>query len=108
MSIREAKRQGFSEFDIILISGDAYVDHPLFCTAVIGRVLEDLGYLVGIISQPDWRSSKDFRKLGKPRLFFGITSGNTDSMVNNYTARRMKRHSDVYSPGGIPKRLIGQ
>ena len=100
MSQEEAKRQGIRSFDIILVSGDAYVDHPLFCTAVIGRVLADQGYNVGIIAQPDWRSDKDFARLGQPRLFFGITSGNVDSMVNHYTARRMRRSEDVYSPGG--------
>jgi uncharacterized radical SAM protein YgiQ len=104
MSREEAADQGIDEFDIILISGDAYVDHPLFCTAMIGRVLQEHGFSVGIISQPDWKTGDDFRKLGTPRLFFGITSGNADSMVNAYTARRMRRRKDVYSPGGIPRR----
>jgi uncharacterized radical SAM protein YgiQ len=104
MSRQEASERGISEFDIILVSGDAYVDHPLFCTAVIGRVLEDRGFSVGIIAQPDWRSDDDFRKLGTPRLFFAVTGGNVDSMVNAYTARRMRRRKDVYSPGGIPRR----
>ncbi len=104
MSQREAAEKGIDEFDIILISGDAYVDHPLFCTAIIGRVLEDRGFSVGIIAQPDWRTECDFRSLGAPRLFFGITGGNVDSMVNAFTARRMRRKKDVYSPGGIPHR----
>jgi uncharacterized radical SAM protein YgiQ len=104
MSREEAAEQGVKEFDIILVSGDAYVDHPLFCTAVIGRVLQDRGFSVGIIAQPDWKSGDDFRKLGTPRLFFGVTSGNVDSMVNAYTARRMRRKRDVYSPGGILRR----
>jgi uncharacterized radical SAM protein YgiQ len=104
MSRQEAAKQGIEEFDVILVSGDAYVDHPLFCTAVIGRVLENRGFTVGVIAQPDWRMGDDFRKLGTPRLFFGITSGNADSMVNAYTARRMRRRKDVYSPGGIPNR----
>ncbi|MDD1678752.1 MAG: YgiQ family radical SAM protein [Methanomicrobiales archaeon] len=104
LSRGEAAEQGIEEFDIVLVSGDAYVDHPLFCTALIGRVLQDRGFSVGIIAQPDWRSNDDFMKLGAPRLFFGVTSGNADSMVNAYTARRMRRRKDVYSPGGIPLR----
>ncbi len=104
MSLHEAEKLGIREFDIILVSGDAYVDHPSFGTAIIGRVLWDAGYSVGIISQPDWRKEDDFKKLGKPRLFFGVTSGNVDSMVNNYTANLKKRSDDVYSPGGVPKR----
>ncbi|MDD1673615.1 MAG: YgiQ family radical SAM protein [Methanomicrobiales archaeon] len=104
MSREEAREQGIEEFDVILISGDAYVDHPLFCTAVIGRVLQDSGYSVGIIAQPDWKCNDDFQKLGTPRLFFGITAGNADSMVNAFTSRRMRRKNDVYSPGGVPHR----
>ncbi len=104
MSLREAAEPGIREFDIILVTGDAYVDHPSFGAAVIGRVLWDAGYSVGIIAQPDWKSDTDFKKLGKPRLFFGVTSGNVDSMVNNYTANLKIRSDDVYSPGGIPKR----
>ncbi len=104
MSLREAAELGIREFDIILVTGDAYVDHPSFGAAVIGRVLRDAGYSVGIIAQPDWKSDTDFKKLGKPRLFFGVTSGNVDSMVNNYTANLKIRSDDVYSPGGIPKR----
>jgi len=100
LSLDEAKTLGFQEFDIILVTGDAYVDHPSFGTALVGRVLWEAGYKVGIIAQPDWKSDDDFRKLGKPRLFFGVTSGNVDSMVNNYTANLKKRHDDVYSPGG--------
>ncbi len=100
LSLNEAKTLGFQEFDIILVTGDAYVDHPSFGTALVGRVLWDAGYKVGVIAQPDWKSDTDFRKLGKPRLFFGVTSGNVDSMVNNYTANLKKRHDDVYSPGG--------
>ncbi|MCX9014898.1 MAG: YgiQ family radical SAM protein [Candidatus Methanoperedens sp.] len=100
MSMHEAKEQSLHEFDIILVTGDAYVDHPSFGTAVIGRVLQDAGYSVGIISQPDWKNDADFKKLGKPRLFFGVTSGNVDSMVNHYTASLKTRSDDVYSPGG--------
>ncbi len=100
MSIKEVKRRGWEELDIILITGDAYVDHSSYGTAVIGRVLEKRGYRVGIISQPDWRDTKDFQKLGKPKLFFGITAGNMDSMVANYTANKKPRKKDDYSPGG--------
>ncbi|MCX9024899.1 MAG: YgiQ family radical SAM protein [Candidatus Methanoperedens sp.] len=100
MSMREAAELGIQEFDIILVTGDAYVDHPSFGTAIIGRVLWDAGYSVGIIAQPDWKSDVDFKKLGKPRLFFGVTSGNVDSMVNNYTPNLKVRSDDVYSPAG--------
>ncbi|MEA3294370.1 MAG: YgiQ family radical SAM protein [Euryarchaeota archaeon] len=100
MSLDEAKALGFKEFDIILVTGDAYVDHPFFGTALVGRMLWDAGYKVGIIPQPDWKRDTDFMKLGQPRLFFGVTSGNVDSMVNNYTPNKKKRHDDVYSPGG--------
>jgi uncharacterized radical SAM protein YgiQ len=100
MSLDEAKALGFKEFDIILVTGDAYVDHPSFGTALVGRMLWDAGYKVGIIPQPDWKRDTDFMKLGKPRLFFGVTSGNVDSMVNNNTPNKKKRHDDVYSPGG--------
>ncbi|KAF5427489.1 Radical SAM superfamily enzyme YgiQ, UPF0313 family [Candidatus Methanomarinus sp.] len=100
MSLDEAKALGFKEFDIILVTGDAYVDHPSFGTALVGRMLWDAGYKVGIIPQPDWKRDTDFMKLGQPKLFFGVTSGNVDSMVNNYTPNKKKRHDDVYSPGG--------
>ena len=104
MSLQEAKSIGIEQFDVILISGDAYVDHPSFGTALIGRVLWDSGYSVGIIAQPDWKKDDDFLKLGRPRLFFGISSGNVDSLVNNFTPNLRRRHSDVYSPGGVCRR----
>ena len=104
MSLPEAKHLGIDEFDIVLVTGDAFIDHPSFGTAVIGRVLWDAGFSVGIIAQPGWKSDSDLKKLGKPRLFFGVTAGNVDSMVNNYTANLKIRRDDVYSPGGIPKR----
>jgi uncharacterized radical SAM protein YgiQ len=104
VSREEGKNLGIEQFDIILISGDAYVDHPSFGTALIGRVLWDAGFTVGIIAQPDWKSNADFTRLGTPRLFFGISSGNVDSMVNNFTPNLKRRSDDVYSPGGIPKR----
>jgi uncharacterized radical SAM protein YgiQ len=86
--------------DVIIVTGDAYVDHPSYGASVIGRVLEDAGFRVGIIAQPDWRSASDFMRLGKPRLFFGVTAGNLDSMVANYTANKKVRNDDDYSPGG--------
>jgi len=104
MSLAEAEEQGIGSLDIILVSGDAYVDHPSFGTAIIGRVLEAEGFHVGVLAQPDWRSEEDFRRLGAPRLFFGVSSGNVDSMVNNYTAAGKRRRTDAYSPGGIPRR----
>ncbi|MBF8269246.1 MAG: Fe-S oxidoreductase [Gammaproteobacteria bacterium] len=91
---------GWDSCDIILISGDAYVDHPSFGMAVIGRVLEAQGFRVGIIPQPDWTSVDDFQRLGKPNLFYGITAGNMDSMVNRYTSDRKIRSDDAYTPDG--------
>jgi uncharacterized radical SAM protein YgiQ len=104
MSLQEGEKRGIRQFDIILITGDAYVDHPSFGTALIGRVLWDAGFSVGIIAQPQVTSPEDFRALKAPRLFFGISSGNVDSMVDNYTPSLRRRSDDVYSPGGIPKR----
>lgn len=101
ITLEEVKRLGWDEVDIIMVSGDAYVDHPSFGTAVIGRTLEAAGYRVAIIPQPNWRDDlRDFRKFGRPRLFFGVTSGVMDSMVNHYTAARRLRHDDAYTPGG--------
>ena len=97
----DIKARGWRELDVLIISGDAYVDHPSYGTAVIGRVLEDQGYKVGIIAQPDWRSLEDFKRLGRPRLCACITSGNVDSMVAHYTANKRKRHGDDYTPGGV-------
>ncbi|MFA6282243.1 MAG: YgiQ family radical SAM protein, partial [Candidatus Omnitrophota bacterium] len=95
-------KRGWKELDVIIITGDAYVDHPSYGSALIGRVLEAEGFKVGIIAQPNWRGLNDFKKLGRPRLFFAITSGNVDSMVANYTANKRLRTSDDYSPGSIP------
>jgi uncharacterized radical SAM protein YgiQ len=100
MSREEMDELGWDACDIILITGDAYVDHPSFGMAVIGRVLEAQGFRVGIISQPDWRSVEDFQRLGKPTLFFGVTGGNMDSMVNRYTSDRKKRSDDAYTANG--------
>jgi len=96
----EIRKRGWDGLDVILITGDAYVDHPSYGTAVIGRILEARGLSVGVIAQPDFRSAEAFRRLGKPRLFFGITAGNMDSMVANYTAHKRPRKTDDYSPGG--------
>lgn len=96
----DLKERNWDKLDIILVSGDAYVDHPAWAAAILGRFLERHGYRVGIIAQPDWRSLDDFKKLGAPRLFFGVSAGNLDSMVNHYTADKKKRHEDVFSPGG--------
>jgi len=98
----DLRKREWSELDVIIITGDAYVDHPSFGAAVIGRVLEAHGFRVGIIAQPDWRSTDSFRTLGRPRLFFGITAGNTDSLVANYTANKRPRQRDDYAPGGTP------
>lgn len=96
---KECELRGWTELDVILFSGDAYVDHPAFGAAVIGRWLEHHGYRVAIVPQPDWHGDyRDFRKLGRPRLFFGISPGAMDSMVNRYTANRRMRHDDAYSP----------
>lgn len=89
------------QYDVVLVTGDAYVDHPAFGVALIGRFLESLGYKVGVIAQPDWKSAKDFKRFGKPRLFFGVTAGNLDSIVANYTPDRRRRTKDSYSPGGV-------
>ena len=97
----EVQLQGWDQLDVILISGDAYVDHPAFGPAVIGRIIQSLGYRVAIIAQPNWQDDlRDFKKLGAPRLFFGVTAGCMDSMVNHYTALRRKRSNDAYTPGG--------
>jgi len=96
----EIKSRGWDGLDIILVSGDAYVDHPSYAASVIGRVLEGAGFRVGIIAQPDPSGPDDFTRLGRPRLFFGITAGNLDSMVANYTANKKPRSDDDYSPGG--------
>jgi uncharacterized radical SAM protein YgiQ len=92
---------GWERCDVIVVTGDAYVDHPSFGMAIIGRLLEAQGFKVGIIAQPDWRSTRDFEELGEPRLFFGVTGGNMDSMVNRYTSDRRVRSDDAYTPGGV-------
>jgi uncharacterized radical SAM protein YgiQ len=101
MSRQEMDQLGWDSCDVILVTGDAYVDHPSFGMAVMGRVLEAQGYRVGIISQPDWRDAKNFTVLGEPNLYFGVTAGNMDSMINRYTADRRMRHDDAYTPDNI-------
>ena len=100
MSRAEMQQLGWEQCDVIIVTGDAYVDHPSFGMAIIGRVLEAQGLRVGIIAQPDWHDSEPFKALGRPRLFFGITAGNMDSMVNRYTADRRVRSDDAYTPDG--------
>ena len=102
MSRAEMEALGWDQCDVILVTGDAYIDHPSFGMALIGRTLEAQGFRVGIISQPDWHSADAFRALGKPRLFYGITAGNMDSMINRYTADRKPRSDDAYTPGAEP------
>ncbi len=101
ITMKEVEMRGWSELDVVLISGDAYVDHPAFGSAVIGRILESEGLRVAIVTQPNWQDDlRDFKKFGRPRLFFGVTSGCMDTMVNHYTASRRKRSTDAYTPGG--------
>ena len=100
VSRAEMDALGWDSCDIILVTGDAYVDHPSFGMAIIGRLLEDQGFRVGIIAQPDWHAREPFEVLGKPNLFFGVTAGNMDSMINRYTADRKPRSDDAYTPGG--------
>jgi uncharacterized radical SAM protein YgiQ len=110
MTRAEMEALGWDECDIILVTGDAYIDHPSFGMAVIGRLLEAQGFRVGILAQPDWQSAEPFKELGRPKLFFGVTGGNMDSMVNRYTADRRLRHNDSYTPndegGKRPDRAV--
>ncbi len=100
-SKKEVEQLGWNDIDVILFTGDAYIDHPSFGAAVIGRVLEHEGLRVAIVPQPNWKDDlRDFKKLGRPNLFFAVTGGNMDSMVNHYTAGKRKRHNDAYTPGG--------
>jgi uncharacterized radical SAM protein YgiQ len=101
MSRPEMDELGWDSCDVIIVTGDAYVDHPSFGMALVARVLEAQGFRVGIIAQPDWRSAEAFQALGRPNLFFGVTAGNMDSMVNRYTADRKIRSDDAYTPGGL-------
>ena len=104
MSREEMDTLGWDSCDIVLVTGDAYIDHPSFGMALVGRLLESQGFRVGIICQPDWNSAKDFKQLGKPNLFFGITAGNMDSMVNRYTSDRKTRSDDAYTANAEPNK----
>ena len=100
-SVKEMKALGWDCVDVVIFSGDAYVDHPSFGAAVIGRTLQAAGYRVAIVPQPNWQDDlRDFRKFGAPRLFFGVSAGAMDPMVNHYTAARRRRSDDAYTPGG--------
>ena len=100
---KEVELRGWDEVDVVLFSGDAYVDHPSFANAVVGRLLEAEGLRVAVVPQPNWQDDlRDFRKMGRPRLFFAVSAGNMDSMVNHYTANKRLRSDDAYSPDGRP------
>jgi len=100
----EVRARGWDAVDVVFVTGDAYVDHPSFAMAVLGRVLESKGFRVAILAQPDWKSADAWRALGRPRLFYAVSAGNMDSMINHYTANRKRRNDDAYSEGGA----IGQ
>jgi uncharacterized radical SAM protein YgiQ len=100
MTKAEMHERGWDAVDIVFVTGDAYVDHPSFAMAILGRVLEAVGFRVAILAQPDWRSCEPWRQFGRPRLFFAISAGNMDSLINHYTANRKVRNDDAYSPGG--------
>ena len=102
MSKKEMDELGWDSCDIIIVTADAYVDHPSFGMAVVGRLLEAQGFRVGVISQPEWESAEEFTQLGKPNLFFGITGGNMDSLINRYTADLRLRSDDAYTPNAEP------
>lgn len=101
MSMEEARARGWDEIDVVFVTGDAYIDHPSFAMSILGRVLEAAGFRVGIVSQPDWQTCDAWQRFGRPRLFFAISAGNMDSMINHYTANRKVRNDDAYSPGGM-------
>src|SRR5712664_2322337 len=100
MTPAEVKARGWNEVDIVFVTGDAFVDHPSFAMAILGRVLEAEGFRVAMLSQPDWRSCAPWRQFGRPRLFFAVSAGNMDSLINHYTANKKVRNDDAYSPGG--------
>src|SRR5260370_140536 len=100
VSRAEMAARGWDYVDIVFVTGDAYIDHPSFAMAILGRVLEAAGFRVAILSQPDWHSCAPWRQFGRPRLFFGISAGNMDSLINHYTANKKVRNDDAYSPGG--------
>ena len=100
MSRADIEARGWDQADIIFVTGDAYVDHPSFAMAILGRWLEGHGFRVALLSQPDWQSAEAWRALGAPRLFYAVSAGNMDSMINHYTANKKRRNADAYSPGG--------
>lgn len=100
MSAAEMSARGWDAVDVVFVTGDAYIDHPSFAMAILGRVLEAKGYRVAILSQPNWRSAEPWKQFGRPRLFFAVSAGNMDSMINHYTANKKVRNDDAYSPGG--------
>lgn len=100
ISRAEMLARGWDEVDIVFVTGDAYVDHPSFAMAILGRTLEAKGFRVALLSQPNWKSCDPWKEFGKPRLFFAISAGNMDSMINHYTANKKVRNDDAYSPGG--------
>ena len=100
MSMDEVRARGWDAVDVVFVTGDAYIDHPSFAMAILGRVLEAAGFRVAMVSQPNWRDCEAWKTFGPPRLFFGISAGNMDSMINHYTANRKVRNNDAYSPGG--------
>src|SRR5512145_1385628 len=100
MTAAEMRARGWDYVDVVFVTGDAYVDHPSFAMAILHRVLEAAGFRVAILSQPDWRSCEPWRQFGRPRLFFAISAGNMDSLINHYTANKKVRNDDAYSPGG--------
>src|SRR5262245_5894693 len=99
-SVEEMRALGWEQPDVVFVSGDAYVDHPSFAAAILGRVLEARGYRVAILAQPEWKSVDAWRAMGRPRLCYAVSAGNMDSMINHYTANRKRRNDDAYSPGG--------
>src|SRR5262245_35157380 len=100
MSANEMRARGWDAVDVVFVTGDAYVDHPSFAMAILHRVLEAAGFRVGMLAQPDWRSCEPWRTFGRPRLFYAVSAGNMDSMINHYTANKKVRNDDAYSPGG--------
>src|SRR6266436_5536993 len=100
MNRDEMERRGWDSVDVVFVPGDAYVDHPAFAMAILGRVLEAAGFRVAILSQPDWHTCEPWRQFGRPRLFFAVSAGNMDSLINHYTANKKVRNDDAYSPGG--------
>ena len=101
LSRADMKRRGWEQCDFVYVIGDAYVDHPTFGHAIISRVLENAGYKVGIISQPDWKNPASIQVLGEPRLAFLVMGGNMDSMVNHYSVSKKRRKTDAFTPGGV-------